>query len=139
MSKQLMRSYLMYLAVMVCVVTILLNYVYVPVLSKFCINYFNLFSAAVIIIIISRLTGITNKEDFKLLANKVINVSNSILVLLAVEFIISLGFPYFNGVTDRTFVYSICLTPCFGFILAKPILRLEKVEYRLEKLLKEQS
>ena len=124
----------MYLSAITCVVTVLLNYIHIPMLSDFFLKYFNLFSAAVMLIIYSRCVGVTNKEDLKFGTNKVINVRTTVILILTIEFIISLFFPYFYKHNERIFSYLICLSPSIAFILTRPLLRLDEVETKLEKM-----
>jgi hypothetical protein len=72
--------------------------------------------------------------DFKLDSSNIIYVSKAALFILAIELIISMNFHYLESIQDRVFAYSICLTPSFGFILSRPILRLDYIESKLEKI-----
>lgn len=134
MKAKSLKSRLMYLSLLISVITILFNYWSVPFLSAFFTQYFNLFSAAVIVLSISRLVGISNKMDFKMEVSNRIYVSNMAIIILAIELIISLNFQYFNTNNDRVFVYALCLTPSFGFILSRPMLRLNYLEAGLERM-----
>ena len=124
----------MYLSLLISVITILLNYWSISFLSEFLPKYFNLFSATVIVLLISRLVGISNKMDFRLETGNTIYVSNMAIIILAIELIVSLNFQYFNTNNDRVFVYALCLTPSFGFILSRPLLRLNYLEAGLERM-----
>ncbi len=124
----------MYLSLLLCTITILQNYCFVPILSDFFINYFNLFSASVMLLVISIFIGLTNKMDFRLEAGKTIYVSKAVLVILAIELFISANFHFLDYIQDRVFAYAICLTPCFGFILSRPMLRIYFIESKLERL-----
>lgn len=135
MKSKAIKSLIMYLSLILCTITILLNYLTVPIFSAFFTKYLNLFSAAVVLIFYSRFVGLTNKEDFKLLDNKMIEVKRLVLLILAIEFIVSLCFQYFIDSHDYLFAYAICLTPTFGFILARPMIRLNDLEVRLDKML----
>jgi hypothetical protein len=72
--------------------------------------------------------------DFKLDLGNTIYVSKAVLVIMAIELLISLIFDLLDSIEDRIFAYAICLTPCFGFALSRPLLRLNIIEVRLEKL-----
>ncbi len=122
----------MYLSILISVITILLNYWPIPFLSEFFPKYFNLFTAAVIILLLSIFIGVSNKMDFKLEAGYSIYVSKAVIVILAIELIISVNFHFLDYIQDRVFAYAICLTPSFGFILSRPMLRLDYVELRFE-------
>lgn len=124
----------MYLSIFLSVITILLNYWSIPILSHFFTKYFNLYSAAVILLFYSRFIGLTNKEDLILLDHKMIKVKRIVLVILAIEFVISLNFQYFLSLFDGLFAYAVCLAPVTGFILARPMIRLNDVEVRLDNL-----
>ncbi len=136
MKHKLFKCNFIYSILVITVLTCLLNFIYVPLLSDFFIKYFNLFSATVILLVISIFIGVTNKMDFKLEAGYTICVSIAALVIMAIELLISLNFQLLNSIQDRVFAYAICLTPCFGFILSRPLLRLNYIEVRLDKLLK---
>lgn len=136
MKHKLFKCNFIYSILVITVLTCLLNFIYVPLLSDFFIKYFNLFSASVILLVISIFIGVTNKMDFKLEAGYTICVSIAALVIMAIELLISLNFQLLNSIQDRVFAYAICLTPCFGFILSRPLLRLNYIEVRLDKLLK---
>ena len=123
----------MYLSLLISLITILLNYWAIPFLSEFFPKYFNLFSAAVIILLISIFIGVSNKMDFRIETGKKIFVSKAVCVILAIELLISINFHFLNSVQDRTWAYAICLTPSFGFILSRPMLRLDFIEAALEK------
>lgn len=124
----------MYLSLFLSAVTILLNYWSIPVLSHFFTKYFNLYSAAVILLFYSRFIGLTNKDDVKLLDNKVIEVKRVVLIILAIEFVISLNFQYFINHFGTLFAFAVCLAPVTGFILARPMIRLNDLEVRLDKI-----
>jgi hypothetical protein len=136
MKHKLFKCNFIYSILVITVLTCLLNFINVPLLSDFFIKYFNLFSASVILLVISIFIGVTNKMDFKLEAGYTICVSIAALVIMAIELLISLNFQLLNSIQDRVFAYAICLTPCFGFILSRPLLRLNYIEVRLDKLLK---
>ena len=72
--------------------------------------------------------------DFKLDSDNRIYVSKAVLVIMAIELSISLNFQILDSIQDRVFAYAICLTPCFGFILSRPMLRLYFIESKLERL-----
>lgn len=134
MKYKTIKSRLMYLSLLLCVITILLNYWSIPFLSDFFPKYFNLFSAAVIILLLSIFIGVSNKMDFKLEAGPSIYVSKAVIVILAIELIISVNFHFLDYIQDRVFAYAICLTPSFGFVLSRPMLRLNNIEVKLENL-----
>jgi len=136
MKHKLFKCNFIYSILVITVLTCLLNFIYVPLLSDFFIKYFNLFNTSVILLVISIFIGVTNKMDFKLEAGYTICVSIAALVIMAIELLISLNFQLLNSIQDRVFAYAICLTPCFGFILSRPLLRLNYIEVRLDKLLK---
>jgi hypothetical protein len=71
--------------------------------------------------------------DFRIETGKKIFVSKAVCVILAIELLISINFHFLNSVQDRTWAYAICLTPSFGFILSRPMLRLDFIEAALEK------
>lgn len=73
--------------------------------------------------------------DFNLDSGNTIYVSKAVLVIMAIELLISLNFHLLEFVEDRIFAYAICLTPCFGFVLSRPMLRLNNIEHKLEKYL----
>jgi hypothetical protein len=135
MKYKAIKSRLIYLSLLISVITILLNYWPIPFLSDFFPKYFNLFSAAVIILLLSIFIGVSNKMDFRIEAGKKIFVSKAVLVILAIELFISLNFQFLDSVQDRIWAYSICLTPCFGFVLSRPMLRLNYLEHKLEMYL----
>lgn len=124
----------MYLSLFLSAITILLNYWSIPVLSHFFTKYFNLYSAAVILLFYSRFIGLTNKEDLKLLDDKLIEVKRIALIILTIEFVISLNFQYFINHFGTLFAYAVCLAPVTGFILARPMIRLNHIEASLEKI-----
>lgn len=134
MKHKLFKCNFIYSILVITVLTCLLNFIYVPLLSDFFIKYFNLFSASVILLVISIFIGVTNKMDFKLETGYTICVSIAALVIMAIELLISLNFQLLNSIQDRVFAYAICLTPCFGFILSRPLLRLYFIESKLERL-----
>jgi hypothetical protein len=70
--------------------------------------------------------------DFKLETRKVIYVSKAVLVIMAIELFISTNFHFLDYIQDRVFAYAICLTPSFGFILSRPLLRIYYIEDKLE-------
>jgi hypothetical protein len=86
------------------------------------------------LLLISIFIGVSNEMDFKLETRKVIYVSKAVLVIMAIELLISLNFQLLDSIQDRVFAYSICLTPCFGFILSRPVLRLNSIEVRFDKI-----
>ena len=132
MKYKSIKSRLMYLSLLISVITILLNYWSIPFLSDFFPKYFNLFSATVIILLLSIFIGISNKMDFRIENGKKIHVSKAVLVILAIELFMSLNFHFLDLVQDRLWAYAICLTPCFGFVLSRPMVRLEYIENSME-------
>lgn len=134
MKPQAIKSRIMYLSLFLSAITILLNYWSIPILSHYFTMYFNLYSAAVILLFYSRFIGLTNKDDVKLLDNKVIEVKRVVLIILAIEFVISLNFQYFINHFDTLFAYAVCLAPVTGFILARPMIRLNDLEVRFDNL-----
>ncbi|MFM1756950.1 MAG: hypothetical protein RL621_1937 [Bacteroidota bacterium] len=134
MKHKLFKCNFIYSILVITVLTCLLNFIYVPLLSDFFIKYFNLFSTSVILLVISIFIGVSNKMDFKLEAGNMIYVSKAALVIMAIELLISLNFQLLDSIHDRVFAYAICLTPCFGFILSRPLLRLYFIESKLERL-----
>ena len=66
--------------------------------------------------------------DFRIEAGKSIFISKAVLIILAIELLISLNFHFLDSVQDRVWAYAICLTPSFGFVLSRPFLRLNYVE-----------
>ena len=128
MKHKLFKCNFIYSLLVITLLTCLLNFIYVPLLSDFFINYFNLFSASLILLVISIFIGVTNKMDFKLEIDNAIYLSKAVLLIMAIELLISLNFHFLDSIQDRLFAYAICLTPCFGFILSRPVLRLEKLE-----------
>jgi hypothetical protein len=75
-----------------------------------------------------------NKIDFRIEAKENIFVSKAVLIILAIELFISLNFHFLDSVQDQLWAYAICLTPCFGFVLSRPMLRLHHMEIKLEKI-----
>ena len=134
MKYKTIKSRLMYLSLLICVFTILLNYWSIPFLSDFFPKYFNLFSATVIILLLSIFIGVSNKMDFRIETGSSIYVSKAVIVILAIELIISVNFHFLDYIQDRVFAYAICLTPSFGFVLSRPMLRLNNIEVKLENL-----
>ncbi len=134
MKYKSIKSRLMYLSLLISLITILLNYWSIPFLSEFFPKYLNLFSVTVIILLLSIFIGVSNKMDFKLNSGNTIYVSKAVLVIMAIELLISLNFHLLDSIEDRIFAYAICLTPSFGFVLSRPMLRLNYVEVKLEKL-----
>jgi hypothetical protein len=134
MKHKLLKCNFIYSILVITVLTCLLNFIYVPLLSDFFIKYFNLFSTSVILLVISIFIGVSNKMDFKLDSGNTIYVSKAVLVIMAIELLISLNFHLLDYLQDRIFAYAICLTPCFGFILSRPLLRLYFIESKLERL-----
>lgn len=132
MKYKSIKSRLIYLSLLISVVTMLLNYWPIPFLSDFFPKYFNLFSAAVIILLLSIFIGVSNKMDFRIEEGNKIFVSKAVWVILAIELLISLNFHFLDSIQDRTWAYAICLTPCFGFVLSRPLLRLDYVEFKFE-------
>ena len=128
MKYKSFKSRLMYLSLLISVITILLNYWSIPFLSEFFTKYFKLFSAAVIVLLISIFIGVSNSMDFRIEVGMNIFVSKAVLVILAIELFISLNFHFLDSIRDRVWAYSICLTPSFGFVLSRPFLRLNYVE-----------
>lgn len=136
MKYKSFKSRLMYLSLLISLITILLNYWSIPFLSEFFSKYFNLFSAAVIVLLISIFIGVSNSMDFRIESGSKIFISKAVLVILAIELLISINFHFLDSVQDRVWTYAICLTPCFGFVLSRPMLRLDYIEARLEKFAK---
>ena len=134
MKYKSFKSRLMYLSLLISIITILLNYWFIPFLSDFFSKYFNLFSASVIILLLSVFIGVSNKMDFRLEAGKNIFISKAVLVILAIELLISLNFHFLDSIQDRVWAYAICLTPSFGFILSRPMLRLNYIEVSLKEI-----
>jgi len=134
MNYELLKSNLGYSILITSFLTGFFNFISVPFLSEFFIKYLNLFTASVILFLISIFIGVSNKVDFKLDSSNIIYVSKAALFILAIELIISMNFHYLESIQDRVFAYSICLTPSFGFILSRPILRLDYIESKLEKI-----
>ena len=134
MKHKLFKCNFIYSILVITVLTCLLNFIYVPLLSDFFIKYFNLFTASVMLLLISIFIGVSNKMDFKLETGNAIYVSKAALVIMAIELLISLNFHLLHYLQDRVFAYAICLTPCFGFILSRPVLRLYFIESKLERL-----
>jgi len=134
MKHKLLKCNFIYSLLVITLLTCLLNFISVPLLSDFFINYFNLFSTSVILLVISIFIGVSNKMDFKLETGNAIYVSKAVLVIMAIELLISLNFQLLDSIQDRVFAYAICLTPCFGFILSRPVLRLYFIESKLERL-----
>jgi hypothetical protein len=134
MKHKLSKCNFIYSSLVITVLTCLLNFIYVPLLSNFFINYFNLFSASVILLVISIFIGLSNKMDFKLDSDNRIYVSKAALVIMAIELLISINFRFLDSIQDQFFAYAICLTPCFGFILSRPLLRLNSIEVRFDKI-----
>jgi hypothetical protein len=134
MSYKSLKSRLIYLTLLISIITMLLNYRHFPLLSDFFIKYFTLFSASVILLVISIFIGVSNKMDFKLEIENAIYVSKAVLVIMAIELLISLNFHFLDTIHDRIFAYAICLTPSFGFILSRPMLWLYFIESKLERL-----
>jgi hypothetical protein len=72
--------------------------------------------------------------DFRIETGKKIFVSKAVLVILVIELLISINFHFLDSVQDRIWAYAICLTPSFGFVLSRPLLRLSRIEMRFEKM-----
>jgi hypothetical protein len=70
--------------------------------------------------------------DFRIENGKKILVSKAVWVILAIELLISLNFHFLDSIQDRLWAYAICLTPCFGFVLSRPFLRLNYIEASLK-------
>ena len=138
MKHRLFKCNFIYLVLVISILTGLLNFIYVPLLSIFFIRYFNLFSASVLLLVFSIFIGVSNKMDFKLVLGKTIYVSKAVLVIMAIELLISANFHFLDYMQDRIWAYSICLTPSFGFILSRPFLRLNYIENRVESYLNSQ-
>jgi hypothetical protein len=134
MKHKLFKCNFIYLLLVISILTGLLNFIYVPLLSEFLIKYFNLFSTSVFLLLISIFIGVSNKMDFKLVSGNTIYVSKAVLVIMVIELFISANFHFLDYIQDRVFAYAICLTPCFGFILSRPFLRLNYLEVRLRKI-----
>ena len=133
MKHKLFKCNFIYLLLVISILTGLLNFIYVPLLSEFLIKYFNLFSTSVFLLLISIFIGVSNKMDFRIEAEKNIFVSKAVLIILAIELFISLNFHFLDSVQDRIWAYAICLTPSFGFVLSRPILRLNYIEESLRE------
>ena len=133
MKHKLFKCNFIYLLLVISILTGLLNFIYVPLLSEFLIKYFKLFSTSVFLLLISIFIGVSNKMDFRIEAEKNIFVSKAILIILAIELFISLNFHFLDSVQDRIWAYAICLTPSFGFVLSRPILRLNYIEKSLRE------
>jgi hypothetical protein len=71
--------------------------------------------------------------DFKLDSGNKIYVSKAVLVIMSIELLISLNFHLLDSIEDRIFAFAICLTPSFGFVLSRPMLRLYFIESKLER------
>jgi hypothetical protein len=138
MKYKSFKSRLIYLSLLISLITILLNFWSIPFLSEFFPKYFNLFSAAVIVLLISIFIGVSNSMDFRIEAGKNIFISKAVLVILALELLISLNFHFLDSIQDRVWTYAICLTPSFDFIISRPILRIYYIEHKLEKYLNSQ-
>ncbi len=139
MNPKLFKVNLIYPILTISLLTGLLNFISVPLLSEFFIKYFNLFTASIMLFLISIFIGVSNKMDFKLEKSNTIYLSKAVIVIIAIELPISLNFHLLDYIQDRIFAYAICLTPSFGFILSRPLLRLNYIEvrlYKFEKLLK---
>lgn len=134
MKYKSLKSRLMYMSLLISIITILFNYWPIRFLSEFFPKYFNLFTATVIILLLSIFIGVSNSMDFRIEAGKNIFVSKEVLVILAIELLISLNFHFLDSIQDRVWAYSICLTPCFGFVFSRPLLRLYFIESKLERL-----
>ena len=134
MKHKLFKCNFIYTLLAITILTGLLNFIYIPLLSEFFIKYFNLFSASVLLLVISIFIGVSNKMDFKLDSDNRIYVSKAALVIMAIELLISINFRFLDSIQDRFFAYAICLTPCFGFILSRPLLRLNSIEVRFDKI-----
>jgi hypothetical protein len=134
MKYKSLKSRLIYLSLLVSLITILLNYWAIPFLTEIFPKYFNLFTATVIILLLTIFIGGSNKMDFKLEAGNTIYVSKAVIVIMAIELLISLNFHLLDYLQDRIFAYAICLTPSFGFILSRPLLRLYFIESKLERM-----
>lgn len=132
MKHKLLKCNFIYPLLAITILTGLLNFIYIPLLSEFFIMFFNLFSASVLLLVISIFIGVSNKMDFKLETRKVIYVSKAVLVIMAIELFISTNFHFLDYIQDRVFAYAICLTPSFGFILSRPLLRIYYIEDKLE-------
>ena len=133
MKHKLLKCNFIYSLLVITVFTYLLNFIYVPLLSQFFIKYFNLFSASVMLLVITIFIGVSNKLDFNLDSGNTIYVSKAVLVISAIELFISANFHFLDYFQDRVFAYPICLTPSFGFILSRPFLRLNYIEESLRK------
>lgn len=137
MNYKSLKSNLIYSILIVSLFTAILNFILVPLYTEFFIKYFNLFTASVMLLLISIFIGVLNKIDFKLDSDNTIYVSKAVSVIMSIELLISLNFYLLDFVEDRIFVYAICLTPCFGFILSRPMLRLYFIESKFEKMNKD--
>ena len=134
MKYKSLNSRLMYLSLLISIITILLNYWSIPFLSEIFPKYFNLFTVTVIILSLSIFIGVSNKMDFKLDSGNKIYVSKAVLVIMSIELLISLNFHLLDSIEDRIFAFAICLTPSFGFVFSRPMLRLYFIESKLERL-----
>ena len=74
----------------------MLNFIYVPLLSIFFIKYLNLFSASVLLLVISIFIGVSNKIDFKLVSGNTIYVSKAVLIIMVIELFISANFHFLD-------------------------------------------
>lgn len=137
MNYKSLKSNLIYSILIVSLFTAILNFILVPLYTEFFIKYFNLFTASVMLLLISIFIGVLNKIDFKLDSDNTIYVSKAVSVIMSIELLISLNFYLLDFVEDRIFAYAICLTPCFGFILSRPMLRLYFIESKFEKMNKD--
>ena len=133
MKDKLFKCNFIYVLLVITVLTSMLNFISIPLLSDFFIKYFRLLSASVMLLLISIFIGVSNKMDFNLDSGNTIYISKAVLFILAIELFISLNFHYLDSIQDRLFAYAICLTPSFGFILSRPLLRLYFIEYKLDK------
>jgi magnesium-transporting ATPase (P-type) len=107
MKHKLLKCNFIYSLLVITLLTCLLNFISVPLLSDFFINYFNLFSTSVILLVISIFIGVSNKMDFKLETGNAIYVSKAVLVIMAIELLISLNFQILDSIQDRVFAYAI--------------------------------
>lgn len=128
MKTLITKNQLLFSIVILCVFTWLLHYFYVPVLSDFLFKYFNIFSVSVLVLIYSRLIGITNKEDFSINEEKEVKVRSTVILILVIELIISILFKYYKQSHLPEFSYTICLSPMLGFLLSRPLVRLNNLD-----------
>jgi hypothetical protein len=128
MQNNFFRNIFIYSIIVTTSLTGLLNFIAIPLLSEFFTNFFNLFSVSVALFLISIFIGVSNRLDIKFDAIDQIYISKVLSVILLIELIISLNFHFLDSIQDRIWCYAICLTPIFGFILSRPLVRLNNLE-----------